>query len=149
MTTLLAQSKANDALFDAATGGKVRDVKAALKAGADVNASDEDGWTALMCAASNNGNPDVVRALIAAGADVNARDEDGLTALMYAAAYNANPSVLNVLIDAGADESAKNCYGSRAIDLLELRDDKNKFSKTDAYQQMCDLLDVLTEEDLL
>ena len=111
----LAQSKANDALFDAAMNGKVRDVKAALKAGADVNTWDEDGLTVLMYAARNNGNSRVVRALI----------------------------------DAGADKSAKSSDGRRAIDLLEVRSDESEFSKTASYQQMCDLLDVLTEEDLL
>ena len=152
MTTLLAQSKANDALFDAATGGKVRDVKAALKAGADVNTWDEDGSTALMWAArfnANANNANVVRALIDAGADVDARDKHDLTVLMYAAAYNENFDVLNVLIDAGADVNAQDSDGSRAIDFLEVRPDESEFSKTVSYQQMRDLLYVLTEGGLL
>ena len=114
-------------------------MKAALKAGADVNARDEDGQTAFMEAASFNENPDVVKALTAAGADVNARDEIGTTALMYAALSNINPNVIKVLLAAGADKYARN--GSlRAIDYLEIRDDKFVFSKTSAYWEMRELL---------
>ena len=77
-----AQFEKNNALFEAAKSGKVADIKAAIKNGADVNARDEDGSTALMYAVVLNTNPDVIKALIAAGADINAKDEEGRTALM-------------------------------------------------------------------
>ena len=102
---LAAAQSANSRLFKAAPSGTAADIRAAIKAGADVNARDEYGWTALMVAAQNNTNPDVVKALLAAGADVNARDKTGnensWTVLM-AALQNTNPDVVKVLLAAGA-----------------------------------------------
>lgn len=46
-------------------------VKALIEAGADVNAKDDEGKTALSWAARNH-NPQVLKALVEAGADVNA-----------------------------------------------------------------------------
>ena len=47
-----------------------------LAAGADVDAKNDDGSTALM-AASHKGDINVVRLLLDAKADVNIRDRDG------------------------------------------------------------------------
>ena len=115
VTTLLAQSKANDALFDAASNGTAADVQAALKAGANANARDEDGTTALMYAARNNESPDVVKALIDAGANVNARNGSDDTALLIVARYNTNPDVIKSLVAAGADVNVKNKENSTAL----------------------------------
>ena len=52
--------------------------------GANVNARNSKGMTALMLAAMNNSNPEVVKALINAGADIFAKDNEGKTALNYA-----------------------------------------------------------------
>ena len=54
--------------------------------GADVNAQNKDGETALMRAV-REGNTEVAEALIKAGADLNAQDKKGWTALMEVA-YN-------------------------------------------------------------
>ena len=54
-----------------------------IDAGADVNAADEDGQTALM-AAAEKGHVSKVRFLLDNGANVNARDKSGKTALQYA-----------------------------------------------------------------
>jgi len=53
-----------------------------LERGADANAMDEAGRTALMTAAAN-GQTETVKLLIEAGVDVNAKDPDGGTALIY------------------------------------------------------------------
>ena len=58
-------------------------VKAYIDAGADVNAKDIDGGTALMCVVAL-GRLNVVKELIKAGADVNAKDNNGKSALDYA-----------------------------------------------------------------
>ena len=50
-----------------------------IDAGADLNSSDEDGYTSLYLAVINN-NPEIVRMLIAAGANLNLKDNNGLTA---------------------------------------------------------------------
>ena len=52
----------------AARTGDIEPVKALLARGADVNAEEADGQTALMWAAAE-GHVDVVRALLEAGAD--------------------------------------------------------------------------------
>ncbi|MBR1604047.1 MAG: ankyrin repeat domain-containing protein, partial [Synergistaceae bacterium] len=59
-------------------------IKLLIDAGADVNARNEDGKTALMAAARYNQNPEVIETLVDVGADVNARNEDGETARDYA-----------------------------------------------------------------
>src|SRR5271157_3061857 len=50
-----------------------------LTKGADPNARNNDGRTALMLAASIGGRMEVVKRLIEKGADVNAKDKSGWT----------------------------------------------------------------------
>jgi ankyrin repeat protein len=52
-----------------------------LKAGADINARDEEGRTALMIAAKYNKDPEVIAVLLKAGADARVKDNSGHTAL--------------------------------------------------------------------
>jgi hypothetical protein len=61
--------------------GKTDRVEALLKAGADLEASDKDGRTALMLAAQY-GRADTVRLLLAKGAKADARDKRGWNAYM-------------------------------------------------------------------
>ena len=84
-------------------------VKAALDAGADVDAKDDEGNTALMDAASGGWrSEDVIKLLLDAGADVDAKDDEGNTALMDAASGGwRNEDVVKVLLDAGADVDAE------------------------------------------
>ncbi len=60
-----ANAKGND-LLKAAEKGDLPRVNALLAKGADVNAKNNDGWTALMYA-SYKGNLEVVQALLAKG----------------------------------------------------------------------------------
>ena len=69
-------------------------VRAALDAGADLEARHKDGWTPLLYAARHNSNPEVVQVLLDAGAALEARDEDDRTPLMFAASNNSNPEVV-------------------------------------------------------
>lgn len=100
-------------------------VRVLLDAGADVNARNEGGVTALMRAAGS-GSLAVVDALLAAGADVNRRDNDGNTALLHSARYeaantaNTHPTKSKVaaLISAGADVNAQNRNGKSALMIL-------------------------------
>ena len=74
--------------------------KLLLSYGADINASDDCGYTALIRSAYNNTLP-VAKVLLAHGADVNVKSCRGDTALMLARQYN-NEKMEKVLIEAGA-----------------------------------------------
>ena len=131
----VAVAQADQDWFDTATRGSVADVRAALQAGANVNADGELDVTALMLAAWWNENAEVVLALLDAGAELEARDERGVTALMWAAAWNENPEVVRVLLDHGADASATDSSGRRAIDRAR---DNERLQGTTTYWRLLD-----------
>ncbi|UCF81171.1 MAG: ankyrin repeat domain-containing protein [Acidobacteriota bacterium] len=95
----------NSDLLEAAKAGDAAEVEELLEQGADVNAGEEDGTTALMFAASK-GHTETVKALVASGADVNAETDNGVTALMTAVSWGYTETV-KVLLDAGADVNVK------------------------------------------
>ena len=73
-----------------------------LESGADVNAKDNRGKTALMYATEYEyDSDDVAELLLAAGAYINAKDKDGKTALMYAT-FNEATKIAELLEAAGA-----------------------------------------------
>jgi ankyrin repeat protein len=76
-------------------GHSDRSVKALLDHGADVNARNEGGITALMIAAATN-QADLAGLLIGAGADQSAKDETGKTALGMAR-DKGNDAVIKLL----------------------------------------------------
>ena len=80
--------------------------------GADADAVDNDGRTALM--ASLGGHREVLAALLGAGADTDVRDKDGLTALMGATHWGADWAVA-ALLEAGADTELKGQGGRTAL----------------------------------
>jgi len=113
--------------------GTLQSIQAAIDQGADLNARDDHGWTALMCAVQSNQNPETIPPLLKAGADINAHDKDGMILLMVAAWNNENPEVIITLLKAGADAKAKNKWGKTAFDLA-LSNEKVK--GTDAYWKL-------------
>lgn len=82
------------------------EAKRLLLKGADVNAKDRLGVTALMFAAIND-NPHIVSLLINSGAKVNMADLTGFTALMFAADMGAQEDIVLLLLSKGADVNAK------------------------------------------
>jgi ankyrin repeat protein len=78
-------------------------VQLLLARGAEVNAGDDYGLTALM-RASRKGHREIVQALLAKGADVNAKDKEGRTALMWAS-RRGHREIQEMLIKAGAKKS--------------------------------------------
>src|SRR5207249_4253939 len=91
-----------------------------LKAGADPNATSEEGQTALMTAALN-GKVDAVKVLLARGAQVNVQEPTrGQSALMWAAS-EGNTAAAETLIELGADIKAKSKGGFTPL-LFAVRD---------------------------
>ena len=86
-------------LMYAALYGGASPVRQLLDAGADPNASNEAGATALMWAIDN---PDVTRLLLERGANASVRSADGQTPLVLAAARFGAIDVLKLLLEHGA-----------------------------------------------
>lgn len=110
----------NRNLFEAAIKHTCSAVKAIIEEGADVNAKDSDGSTALMWAAWRN-ELDTAKLLIQNGADVNAKDSKAVTALMYASEKNSH-HVAKLLMEKGADINEKNNKGETALMWAAWRD---------------------------
>ena len=109
----------------AVKAGSVESLEALLDAGADVDAKDDHGQTALMNAARDGHTP-VVRLLVARGADLNHTAKYNLSALMLAV-INGRDAIVGVLVDAGADLSIKGSgapgfAGKTALDLAVAAD---------------------------
>jgi hypothetical protein len=93
-------------------------VDALINHGADVNAGNASGYTALMLAAAR-GDPDVVRRLLQAHPFVNAQAGDGRTALMIAAeSLGQRTDSVRLLLRAGADPTLRDRNGQTAADKI-------------------------------
>lgn len=89
-------------LIEAAMRGDVENLEASIAAGADVNARDSGGSTALHWAAFH-GHPEAVKTLIAKRADVNAKNNSGATAVR-AARGARHQDIVRILERSGAQE---------------------------------------------
>ena len=101
------QYERDDAGFSEINRAQV--VQILLRAGADPNARDNNGTTALIDA---TWEADAALALIRAGANVNAQDKYGITALINC----DSPEVARVLLANGADPSIRDSQGKTALD---------------------------------
>lgn len=98
-------------LIAASRQGSLKIVKSLIGYGADVNAKNNDGRTALMLTS----NLEIAKLLIYSGADVNAKNNNGGTALTRAV-YWDKLEVAKLLIDNGADVNAKDDeFGQTAL----------------------------------
>ena len=91
-------------------------VKKLLKEGADVNAKNSDGYTALILA-SSNGRTEIVAMLLDAGANVNARTNTnywGSTALIRAS-ESKHTEIVAMLLEKEADVNATDDDGDTAL----------------------------------
>lgn len=88
--------------------------------GADVNARNAAGATALMWAASD---PAKVRLLLDRGANVNVASQDGKTALLIAARNAGAVATVKLLVDAGAKVDAADLQGAGVLTQAALAGD--------------------------
>jgi ankyrin repeat protein len=108
-------------------------IKALLEAGADIQATTDDGTTPLMAAAGlgrttfqpgiqrgrrSVGAEEAVKLLLDAGANVNAVNEADFTAL-HGAAFRGLDEVIKILVDRGADLNARDYRGRTAYRIAE------------------------------
>lgn len=90
-----------------------------LKAGAEINARDEDGKTPLLAAATRD-DPAVGLFLIKAGANVGAKDPNGSTPIVLAASQCGQTELVKALNKAGADVNANAAGGASARMMAEV-----------------------------
>ncbi|BBA36212.1 Pfs, NACHT and Ankyrin domain protein [Methylocaldum marinum] len=103
-------------------------MKLLVARGADVNAADHSGWTALHFAGQDQ-KAEAVRTLLEAGAAADPRDEDGTTPLWRTLMSGASAEVLRLLLEAGADPSAEDKWGSSSpLSLAEEMGDERTIS---------------------
>jgi len=105
MANLLIEHGARHTLHTAAGLGDVEELSRLLAAGADINATDDEGVNALQWAA-RAGQAEAAGVLIAAGADPNVAHDGGATPLHFAA-HNSGVEVTHILLKAGAVVDAK------------------------------------------
>jgi uncharacterized protein len=97
-------ANADPAIVDAAMNGDLKAVRALLREGVDVNATQVDGMTALHGAAHRN-DLEMTKSLLAAGADLQLTNRTGARPI-YLAAINGNAELIAMLLDAGEDPNA-------------------------------------------
>ncbi len=105
-------------LMQAAGDGNDFLVKKLLDSGADVNARDQDGWTALMYAVRNQNNYNIINILYSSGAALQIRNNHNATPLLLAASYNNNPDILALLLAkrTGNEEEVFNAFIMAVLD---------------------------------
>jgi len=96
-----------DQLTDAAMGNDIQKVNELIAKGADVNAKNHYGLTALECAVWN-AHTELVKLLIKKGADVNEKLNNNETAMSITKSVTPErhrDEIIQLLIQAGAKES--------------------------------------------
>lgn len=99
--TTMAVEKVDVELVEAVKQQDLATVRTLVSDGADVNATQPDGATAMHWAAFRE-DRELVKVLLDAGAEVNVPNELGATPL-WVAAISGNADIVTQLLDAGAD----------------------------------------------
>jgi ankyrin repeat protein len=96
-----AAQRAGQMLLQATEAGDIVQMQALLGKGAEVNARNAQGWTALHVAAAG-GDLAVIALLLHHGADVHAQSHIGTTALDNAITRGGRKAVIDLLLAHGA-----------------------------------------------
>lgn len=102
-----------------------------IEAGANVNAQDMAGNTALMGVCFKGFN-DIAQFLIDKGADVNLKNKTGGTALSFAATFNQN-TIAKLLLANGAEVNIKDQNGQTPLELAQKQDNKELVALLQAH----------------
>ena len=108
-------------LWSLASKGDLAGVKAAVAAGADVNAKYNYGDTPLYVATVKN-HPGVVKYLLAHGANPNAKDAKFSRTALHLAAQLGHADIAKLFLAYGADVNARDKYGSTPLHLAAFDD---------------------------
>lgn len=127
LANTVSAGELEDQLINSARSGRVDEVKSLLDKGANINARDAKGQTALIWGIQNI---DIVRLLIEKGADMNVRDEyGGNTALMYAVS-SPKADVVRLLIEKGANLNVTDKLGlNTALSLAQFFEKGKSFGQ--------------------
>lgn len=110
-TVLLAATLGESPVADAAMRGDIEEIRSLIDTGADVDAPQGDGMTALHWAAEA-GTLDMARVLLEAGANTDLSTRNGAYVPLHLAARAGHDAVVELLLAAGADASATTTSGS-------------------------------------
>lgn len=105
----------NELLIEASTLNLTKLSATLVHKGANVNAINKYGESALFRAFSYGEPQEMVRLLIENGADVNARNKNGMSVLMWASCGWERLEAFQVLLDKGADVNAEDKDGKTAL----------------------------------
>jgi ankyrin repeat protein len=111
---LSASTIADSPVADAAMKGDLDAVRALITGGADVNASQGDGMTALHWAAEN-GDVDMVKTLLFAGAFADAGTRNGGYTPLHLSARAGHSPAVEALLEGGADPNVRSTNGVVAL----------------------------------
>lgn len=95
--------------MEASACGYTDALRVLLKNGAEVNATDPVGWTALFWAAFSR-RKEAIHFLVVNGADINAKDNEKKSALFWAAS-SGDTSTVKTLLHEGAKLNTKDSHG--------------------------------------
>jgi ankyrin repeat protein len=111
---VMSGQESRSPVADAAQAGDREAVRALLKKGADVNAAQGDGTTALHWAAMK-GDAEMVQMLATAGANLRATTRLGSYAPLYLAARGGHSAAVATLLAAGADVNQASATGATPL----------------------------------
>lgn len=113
-TTLWAATAMDAPVAEAAARGDIESVRTLLRDGADVNAAQGDGMTALHWAALR-GDAEMVSVLVYAGANVASTTRLGAYSPLHLASRDGRAESVTLLLEAGSDPNATTTTGATPL----------------------------------